>query len=137
MKNQAKVIFNQLEKQLASQNYKGYDPFDSLNSRFFSNSFFMHSKFMRLAWIQFHKRSPINFRKILLVKPGYNSKGLALLIQSYIYRYKDTSDDEYLKRAYKLAGIIIENKSKHNYFCAGYNFFGRQKPLVFLEINLI
>ena len=82
---------------------------------------------MRLAWIQFHKRSPINFRKILLVKPGYNSKGLALLIQSYIYRYKHTSDDKYLKRAYKLAGIIIENKSKHNYFCAGYNFFWEAK----------
>jgi hypothetical protein len=45
--------------------YAGYDPFDSLNSGLIGNTPLGNFKLMRLAWLQFGKRSPINFRPLL------------------------------------------------------------------------
>lgn len=70
--------FKKLSDYVAHENYRGWDLFDGLNSKIFHPSPFYKIKLLRLAWIQFFKRSPINFRKICLVPKGYNAKGLAL-----------------------------------------------------------
>jgi len=64
--------------------YRGWDPFDGLNSRLFKASPLSRSPFFRLAWIQFFKRSPFNFRRVFLVPKVPNAKGLALFASAYL-----------------------------------------------------
>ena len=70
--------FSRLDRYCKEKGYKGWDIFDGLNSRLFRNSAFYQSRFIRLAWLQFFKRSPVNFRTVAQVPKGYNAKGLGL-----------------------------------------------------------
>ena len=56
--------FDSLYEYCRDNEFKGWDLFDGLNSKLFRVSPFYRSKFLRLAWIQFFKRSPVNFRKV-------------------------------------------------------------------------
>ncbi len=74
-----KNSFQKLKSYCEKENFKGWDPYDGLNSKLFQSiPVISKSRFFRLAWIQVFKRSPINFRKLLLVPKGYNSKGIGL-----------------------------------------------------------
>ena len=75
---------NNLHNYCQKQNYKGWDLFDGLNSQILKHSPFYRSRTLRLAWIQFFKHSPINFRNITLVPKDYNAKGLALFVSGLI-----------------------------------------------------
>jgi len=66
------------------RNFKGYDPYDGLNSRLLS-PLLKHSRFLRLAAIQSVKRCPFNPRRLLLISPGLNPKGLALFLSGISY----------------------------------------------------
>src|SRR5207302_2466510 len=68
----------QLWKWSRAQGLAGYDPYDGLNSRLFQATPFKNSRTARLAWIQFHKRSPINFRSLVGVPRERNAKAIAL-----------------------------------------------------------
>ena len=59
--------------------FAGPDPYDGLNSRLLRPPF-SRSRTVRLAVIQAVKRSPFNLRRILLIPPGLNPKGLALIL---------------------------------------------------------
>lgn len=111
-------------KTLKECEFKGFDLYDGLESRVFKNSPFFKSRLFRLAWIQFFKCSPVNFRSVFLVPKGYNSKGLSLFIRGLLNLYRSSKKDEYLKDAYRLADIITSQKAENrDYFCLGYNFF--------------
>ena len=47
--------------------FVGYDPFDGLNSEVLKASGLDRFPLFRLAWIQFFKRSPINFRPSTII----------------------------------------------------------------------
>src|SRR3972149_8205246 len=107
---------NKLYKYCQKEKYKGWDNYDGLNSRILKNSPFYLSAFFRLAWIQFFKRFPINFRKIAFVSKGYNPKGLSLFVSGLMSLDKQSEARElinHLKEATccGYAGI-----------CWGYNF---------------
>ena len=68
---------------IENESYKGWDPYDGLNSKIFRKLNFNCSSFFRLAWIQLFKRNPINLRNLFLISKGYNSKGLGLMISGY------------------------------------------------------
>ena len=78
MTKDLKTTHQQLWKYCRAQGYAGYDPFDGLNSRLFQATPLKHSRSARLAWIQFHKRSPINFRSLTGVPRERNAKAIAL-----------------------------------------------------------
>ena len=119
-----RTVLDKLLTKLEVDNFKGWDVFDGLNSKLFQKTPFYKSRFFRLLWIQFFKRSPINFRKLTAVHKEYNAKGLALFIRGLINLYKINKDNKYLKEAYKLVDIIISQRAKdRDYFCVGYNFF--------------
>jgi len=106
------------------EKYKGWDPFDGLNSRFFrALPIVNQSKIFRLVWLQLFKRSPINLRKIALVPKDYNNKGLGLFLTVYCNLYELEKKPEYLERITFLADTLLESVSK-NYSgaCWGYNF---------------
>jgi rhamnogalacturonyl hydrolase YesR len=107
-----------------SEDYKGYDPYDGLNSTLFKSiPFLSKSRFARLAWIQFFKRFPINFRPIVGVKKDYNPKALGLFLSGYCNLYKQEPIQEYLDLIHFFSGKLtaIANKNFHG-ACWGYNF---------------
>ncbi len=113
---------------LEKRDFKGYDPYDGLNSRIFRRSPCFGSRKLRLAWIQFFKRSPINFRPLALVPEGYNAKALALVIRGLLNLYGVTNEEKYIREALRLAEIIVSQRAEgRDYFCAGYNFFWEAK----------
>lgn len=78
-----KNSLNELLSFIESENYKGYDPYDGLNSPIFKLPIFKSNKTFRFLSQQFIKRSFINFRPILFIKKGCNPVTLGLCIQSY------------------------------------------------------
>lgn len=105
--------------------YAGYDPFDSLNSKIFKGSFFYKYEWLRLAWIQLGKRSPINLRRFFLVPKMRNPKGIGLFINGLLEDYARTNDQYYLDHAKKLSDWLIVTRSnidEWGHSCWGYNF---------------
>lgn len=113
-----------LEAYCAKEQFKGYDPYDGLTSRIFQSvPGLSSSRFMRLAWIQFFKRSPLNLRPLLGVKKDYNPKALGLFLSGYCNLYQQEARPEYMEKINFLIKEIDEHKSKGwSGACWGYNF---------------
>ena len=62
-----------------AEDFCGWDLFDGLNSRLFQATSLARSPLCRLAWIQFFKTSPVNFRVIAKVPKGLGLFASALL----------------------------------------------------------
>lgn len=88
LKFDCNTIFFDLEKYVRQEDYKGWDPYDQLNSKIFNLSGLHKWDIARLLVIQLGKRSPVNFRRVLNVPKEYNSKGLALCLQAYCKLHK-------------------------------------------------
>ena len=115
--------FLKLREYCESENFQGWDPYDGLNSTIFQALPIRNSRFMRLAWIQFFKRSPINFRPILAVRKGHNPKGLGLFLSGYCNLSKTNSNPEFLSKIKFLATRIVELQNRNfSGSCWGYNF---------------
>jgi hypothetical protein len=74
-------LLNYIEK----EKYKGFDPYDALNSPLFKLNFLRKNKFLRFSSQQFVKRFPVNIRSLLLITKGYNPVTLGLCLQAYGY----------------------------------------------------
>ena len=123
-------INRDLLSKIESDRYKGYDPYDYLNSILFKSSPLNNIYLTRLLWIQFGKRSPINFRKILLVPKERNPKGISLIILGLINDFQRTQDEYYLNEAKILANWLINSsvdRHKWKYPAWGYNFDWQSK----------
>ena len=119
-----KNSFEKLKHFVEKQNYKGYDPFDGLNSRVFQALPFINkNRFFRLAWIQLFKRNPVNLRKLVGVKKDFNPKGLGLFLTGYCNLYEANPKPEYLEKINYLTQEIIKLQTKgYSGACWGYNF---------------
>lgn len=123
MNHKILLSFNKLKEYCEKEDFKGWDPYDGLNSKVFNFLNLNKIRFFRLAWIQIFKRNPLNLRKIALIKKGYNPKGLGLFLSAYCNLYKIEPKEEYLKTIKFLANKIIETKSLgYSGSCWGYNF---------------
>ncbi len=77
--------FDALLAYCRARQWRGYDPFDGLNApllRFVP----LPGKYGRIAWIQFFKRSPINFRPILGFPKQTNPMGHGLAVRALLAR---------------------------------------------------
>ncbi len=123
MKKSFNDSFTRLKHYVEHHQFKGYDPYDGLNSWMIQKTYFGKSRFFRLAWIQFFKRNPINLRSAAGVEKAHNPKGLGLFLIGYCNLYKLDKSDEHLKTINFLAGEIILLQSKgYSGACWGYNF---------------
>jgi len=123
MYSEVEIRFNKLKSYCEKEHFKGWDPYDGLNSMFFQSSLLSKSRFFRLAWIQFFKRSPINFRTAFKVPKDYNAKGVGLFLNGYCNLYKVEPKDEYLDRIFELADLCLKLKQEsYAGACWGYNF---------------
>jgi hypothetical protein len=109
---------------IEQENYKGWDPYDGLNSKIFQSiKPISNNRLMRLAWIQFFKRSPVNFRKITGVPKEYNSKGIALFLAGYCKLYQINNQKIYLDKINFFANLLLQLSAKGwSGYCWGYNF---------------
>jgi rhamnogalacturonyl hydrolase YesR len=116
--------FRKLKAFCEKENFKGWDPYDGLNSTVFQSiPMLSKNRIARLAWIQIFKKNPVNLRKIAGVKKDYNSKGLGLFLHGYCNLYKLDNRTEYLEQIRFLADLLLEARSKgYSGSCWGYNF---------------
>ena len=123
--------FLKLKNYCEAQQYKGWDPYDGLNSKIFNGLPFKKWDIARLAWIQIFKRSPINFRKLLLVPKEHNAMGVGLFLQGYCKLYELArkgntdfgSEKRLLEKIHELSNLLISLKTEgYSGACWGYNF---------------
>ena len=116
IKKTTERLINIIEK----EKYKGYDPYDTLNSWI---PFPWLGKWGPLLAIQFQKRNPINIRPLLGIKKEINPKAFGLLLQAYSLLYKKTNKQEYLDKAHFFFNWLKNNYSKgYSGYAWGYNF---------------
>ena len=118
-----KTAHRDLWKWCRAEGLAGYDPFDGLNSRLFQAAPLRKSRTARLAWIQFHKRSPINFRSLIGVPRERNAKAIALFTLAALadFRRHPTKENETEVREL-LDDLIWMNLKGFKGACWGYNF---------------
>ena len=64
-----KQVWQKLHDFCAAHEWRGYDPYDGLNSPL---ARILPGKKARQAWTQLHRRSPINLRPLVGIKPTLN-----------------------------------------------------------------
>lgn len=111
---------NKLQAYIEQEQFKGYDPYDTLNSPI---PFKFFGKLIPVLALQFQKRNPFNIRALLGIKKDYNPKAIGLLLHSYSILQKNDPAKNYSKQLDFLFTYLKNNYSK-NYsgYCWGYNF---------------
>lgn len=111
---------NLLIKYCEREKFKGYDPYDILNSFI---PFYLTGKLGESIAIQIGKRFPINFRTIVGIKKEFNPKGIGLFLHAYSLLYEIGFLPDSKKTLEHLFNLLIELRSPgYNNFCWGYNF---------------
>ena len=108
IKNSFLKLQSYLEKLPIDERFKGVDPFDGLNSPIIKNTFLGKSRIVRLAWVQFFKRNPFNFRKLVGIKKEENPQALAVFLSSYCKLYETQKSENQLEIINYLANRIID-----------------------------
>ena len=127
--------FKKLKLYCEDEGFKGWDPYDGLNSKVFQVlPWLKRSALCRLVMIQGFKRCPWNLRRIAMVPKEHNAKGIGLFLQGYCNLYKavvqrpelanDLGKKEVLlDQINDLAELLISLQSKgYSGACWGYNF---------------
>jgi hypothetical protein len=113
---------DKLKAYVERENFQGFDPYDALNCPIFGALSF-NKKALRMAFIQFMKKLPINIRPFLGIRKDYNPKGIGLFLWSYAKLYKLTANTELLKKIDFFLDLLETLKSKsYSGNCWGYNF---------------
>lgn len=109
-----------LIRYIENESFKGYDPYDTLNSAF---DFSRLGKWGALVITQIQKRNPVNLRPLLGIRKGINPKGIGLLLKAYCLLYNKTGENKYIEKAGILFEWLSDNFSKgFSGFAWGYDF---------------
>ena len=136
--------FLKLKKYCEDENFKGWDPYDGLNSKIFNLTPFKNWDLARLIWIQGFKLSPLNFRNLLLVPKDYNAKGIALFLLGYcnLYEIIENGNKDFglkeniLSKINLLANLLCNLKSDGSSGASwGYNFGWQARKLFYFPKN--
>lgn len=132
----ALTSFKRLKDYCEEEHYKGWDPYDGLNSKVFQAlPLLKKSAFFREVMIQGFKRSPVNLRPLMQVPKEHNAKGIGLFLQGYCNLVKTVrrhpelvsvlgTEDALLAKVSEVADLLVSIQSQGNYHgaCWGYNF---------------
>jgi hypothetical protein len=123
MATNLKAAHAQLWKWCRAQGFAGYDPYDGLNSRLFQATPLRHSRTARLAWTQFHKRAPINFRSLVRIPRERNAKAIALFALAALADFRrDPTKENEIEARELLDDLIWMSLKGFKGACWGYNF---------------
>ena len=143
--HRVKESLKRLEGYCRQEEYKGWDPYDGLNSKVFrAIPLIREFDLVRLAWIQLFKRNPINLRRLFQVPKDYNSKGIALFLSGYcnLLRYHRLSgNDDFgneaglIDKIYFLGDLLLSLRTPYSALRTssvwGYNFDWQARRLFF------
>ena len=111
---------DKLSSYVESENFKGYDPYDTLNSPI---KFRFFGRLIPILALQFQKRNPVNIRPLLGIKKEHNPKALGLFLYGYSKLQKNFPDKDYTKQLNLLFTNLKNTDSKgYSGYCWGYNF---------------
>jgi hypothetical protein len=109
------------------KDWKGYDPYDGLNTAW-RKVLPLNGKIFRILLIQFLKRFPLNLRKLLFIHEDYNPKGLGLGLSAVARLHEHCGEERYKKLAYRFIDLLLEKKSVgYSGMSWGYNFDWQSK----------
>jgi len=94
--------------------WKGYDPYDGLNSKF-TSCISSRSKWIRVFFVQFIKSFPVNLRSILRIKKGIHIKGMGLFALAFLKLFRTIGDVDFLEDAASCLDFL-KNKSLKGYY---------------------
>ena len=128
--------FVKLKRYCEAEQYKGWDPYDGLNSKVFrALPFFKDKAICRLAVIQGFKRCPVNLRRLAGVPKEHNAKGIGLFLQGYCNLVKAVrknpslaasigTEEVQMGKVKEVAELLLTLRSPGDYHgaCWGYNF---------------
>jgi hypothetical protein len=121
-KMDARSSLRKLIAYVEREHFKGYDPYDALNSPLMKFLSFKR-KWLRIAVIQFLKKSPINFRPVLGIRKGLNPKGVGLFLWGYAKLFALEKNPGYRDKIEMLLDLLDEMKSSgYSGNGWGYNF---------------
>jgi len=121
----AAAIAASLLEECKRDGYAGYDPFDGLNSKLFDQLGGNRFPLGRLAWLQLHKRSPLNLRPLVRVPKKRNPKGIALMVMGLLERFSALNDATALTEAVELGNWLVTqsaDQEKWHHRAWGYHF---------------
>lgn len=140
--------FCRLKRYCEQEHFKGWDPYDGLNSKVFQAlPFLKKSALCRLVVIQGFKRCPFNLRRVALVPKEYNAKGIGLFLSGYCNLYKVVESKPELaamlgglsqikSQIIELSDLLISLQSKgYSGACWGYNFDWQARRLFLFPKN--
>jgi polysaccharide biosynthesis protein VpsJ len=99
----------QLSHWLEENDYRGYDTFDGLNSRFVRPLTF-ETKFLRTVLQQGVRRFPVNLRPVLGITKEHSSKGMGFLARGFIRLHETTGDQVWKDKAEFALQWLVENR---------------------------
>lgn len=109
-----------LEHYIEGHAYKGYDPYDILNSPF---KLLKSKRYIAAVAIQISKRVPFNIRPLLGIKCSYNPKALGLILKTYSLLFLKEQKRITKENADKIFKLIGDCKTDgYSGACWGYNF---------------
>lgn len=105
-----------------TNDWAGYEPYDVLNSKLFTALPMLDSKLPRLVLTQFLKRSPINFRGLLMVPRTQNPKALGLFLSAFVNLSRAGVATEEGRIPQMVERLIALRSKDTPYWSWGYNF---------------
>ncbi|HAD97322.1 MAG TPA: hypothetical protein DCG19_07935, partial [Cryomorphaceae bacterium] len=113
-------VADQLQQYIEGEEFKGYDPYDTLNSPL---PFHWMGKWGKPVAIQVQKRNPLNLRSLIGIKKEHNPKAMGLLLHAYSLKFLKNGDAGTRETMDKLFQWLLDNHSKgFQHYCWGYNF---------------
>lgn len=108
-----------LRSYIESEKFKGYDPYDVLNSPI---PLLKMGKWAPIIATQIQKRNPLNLRPAIGIKKDYNPKGLGLMLHSYSL-ISGINNSNYNIQIEELLQLLNSLKTDgYAGTCWGYNF---------------
>ncbi len=111
-----------LDSHVRECQFKGFDPYDALNSKKIKN---IRNRWLKLIITQFFVYSPVNFRPFFGIEPDVNPKALGLFLSAYCKRYKSglMEKDDFNTISSELVELLIKKRSTgYSGYCWGFNF---------------
>lgn len=97
------LIATLLANRAEQQSFRGWDPFDGLNSNMLNCLPFRRQALLRLAWLQLFKRSPVNLRLLAGVPRVRNAKATSLCLRTFLLLDRESG-------ARRLLDMLLEDR---------------------------
>lgn len=111
-----------LDAWIQRASWMAYDTFDGLSSPY-APFFTRNNPLLRRVWQQAVRRSPINLRPVLGIKPAMSTKAMGFLAQGYLRLYQTYGEAVFLERmAFCLAWLMENRAAGFQGYCWGNHF---------------